>query len=153
MNNGFKWGEQSDLCIALGSSLTVTPAADIARITGQTSRLVIVNLQSTPLDKVATFRINGLIDDVMIRLMKHLNLEIPPFILHRYFVIKLNKGKDLLFKSVDSNGDVYSLFKNVCLSIESGVGKPNLKRFKQEPYEVKNDKEIKSSKLVMKLGF
>lgn len=28
-----------------------------------------------------------------------------------------------------------------------------MKRFKQEPYEIKNDKEVKSEKLVLKLEF
>jgi len=54
----------------MGSSLTVTPAADIPKEVGKKGRLVIVNLQSTPLDKFAYLRINGLCDDVMKRLAK-----------------------------------------------------------------------------------
>jgi len=44
INNGFNWGDKSDLCIALGSSLTVTPAADIPLNTSKGGDLVIVNL-------------------------------------------------------------------------------------------------------------
>lgn len=153
IDNGFEWAEESDLCIALGSSLTVTPAADMPKLTGKRNNLVIVNLQSTPLDKLATFRINGMIDNVMIKLMKYLEVEIPPFILQRYFTLQLNKGKELVLKSVDSNGDPYTLFKNVCISVQNGVGKGNTKSFNKEPYIVMNDKEVKSEKVVVKFEF
>jgi len=52
----------------MGSSLTVTPAADIPKEVGKRGKLIIVNLQSTPLDKLAYMKINGLCDDVMKRL-------------------------------------------------------------------------------------
>ena len=45
---------QSDLFIALGSSLVVTPAADLPRLAkARDARLVIVNRDSTPLDSLA----------------------------------------------------------------------------------------------------
>lgn len=67
---GFSWGKKSDLCIALGSSLRVTPAADIPVETVHNGgKLVIVNLQKTPLDSMACLRINALIDDVMVQVM------------------------------------------------------------------------------------
>lgn len=56
----------------MGSSLTVTPAADIPKHVGKNGKLVIVNLQKTPLDKYAFLRINALCDDVMKRLAKTL---------------------------------------------------------------------------------
>lgn len=56
----------------MGSSLTVTPAADIPKHVGKNGKLVIVNLQKTPLDKHAFLRINALCDDVMKRLAKKL---------------------------------------------------------------------------------
>ena len=45
----------------MGSSLTVTPAADIPSKTAKKKggKLVIINLQSTPLDYSASLRING----------------------------------------------------------------------------------------------
>ena len=52
----------------MGSSLTVTPAADVPLEVSKKGRLIIVNLQNTPLDKYAYMKINGLCDDVMKRL-------------------------------------------------------------------------------------
>jgi len=40
----------ADVCLAMGSSLTVTPAADIPKHVGKHGKLIIVNLQKTPLD-------------------------------------------------------------------------------------------------------
>jgi NAD-dependent SIR2 family protein deacetylase len=45
LQNGFKNCERADLCIAMGSSLRVTPAADMPEIVGEKGRdLVIINL-------------------------------------------------------------------------------------------------------------
>lgn len=65
--------EAADLCLALGSSITVTPASEMptwiarkhARFPDRRSGLVIVNLQATPCDNMAALRINGMVDDVM----------------------------------------------------------------------------------------
>jgi NAD-dependent SIR2 family protein deacetylase len=43
----------ADLCLALGSSLTVYPPAFL---TGKAKRIVIVNPQATPVDKKAALR-------------------------------------------------------------------------------------------------
>jgi len=72
--------EQADLCLALGSSITVTPASlmpeHVARAHGKSlasgNGLVIVNLQATPCDSLATLRINGLVDDVLECVEQHL---------------------------------------------------------------------------------
>lgn len=53
----------------MGSSLTVTPAADVPKLVGQQGKLVIVNLQATPLDKYAFVRVNAMCDDFMKLLM------------------------------------------------------------------------------------
>ena len=88
----------------MGSSLTVTPAADIPEVrtsapqiiflsfthfsaqeVGKRGRnLVIVNLQRTPLDRLAKLRINAKCDDVTRLLMSKLKLEIPEFRLNRF---------------------------------------------------------------------
>lgn len=67
----------------MGSSLTVTPASDIPKQVCKFGRLVIVNLQTTPLDKYAYLRINGLCEDVMKKLAKKLDLRVKNFILKR----------------------------------------------------------------------
>ena len=76
---------RADLCLAMGSSLTVTPAAGIPEAVGRRrkDRLVIVNLQETPLTGVADFQIFARTDVVMQMLMQRLGLAVPPFKLRR----------------------------------------------------------------------
>lgn len=45
MNDGFKNSKMADVCLSLGSSLRVTPAADMpAMVAERNKKLVIVNL-------------------------------------------------------------------------------------------------------------
>eukprot|EP00747_Dinoflagellata_sp_TGD_P045770 gnl/TRDRNA2_/TRDRNA2_144041_c1_seq1.p1 gnl/TRDRNA2_/TRDRNA2_144041_c1~~gnl/TRDRNA2_/TRDRNA2_144041_c1_seq1.p1 ORF type:complete len:385 (+),score=49.25 gnl/TRDRNA2_/TRDRNA2_144041_c1_seq1:121-1155(+) len=73
VDRAWSHSEKTDLCLALGSSIMVTPASEMPtwvaqRHYGSASKgLVIVNLQATPCDKQALLRINGLVDDVMER--------------------------------------------------------------------------------------
>jgi len=78
LENAWQHGERADLCLALGSSITVTPASEIptwlarqhnkrSRSGGPRSGLAIVNLQATPCDSIAALRVNGMVDDVMSR--------------------------------------------------------------------------------------
>ena len=60
----------------MGSSLTVTPAADVPQLVGKRNKLIIVNLQKTPLDKYAFIRVNAMCDDFMKKLSKKLELKI-----------------------------------------------------------------------------
>lgn len=61
------WDEagKADLCLSLGSSLLVTPACEIPAWVTKRGRLVIVNIQPTPLDNIASLRLNGFVDDVL----------------------------------------------------------------------------------------
>ena len=82
LEKAFAWGRKADLCVVLGSSLRVTPAADVpAETAGRGGDLVIVNLQKTPLDDEASLIIRGRIDDVMTRVMAELGRsdEVLPF--------------------------------------------------------------------------
>jgi len=81
--------KRSDLHIALGSSLTVSPACDMPRITGKkiNASLVIINLQKTPLTDEADFQIYAKTDDVMKEVMKQLDLQIPEFCLRRKIIV------------------------------------------------------------------
>jgi NAD-dependent SIR2 family protein deacetylase len=66
--------------IVMGSSLKVTPACDLPRLTLKNNgKLVIVNLQKTPLDPHADMRLFAKIDKVMLGLMKELDIEIPMY--------------------------------------------------------------------------
>lgn len=55
-----------DLFVVLGSSLTVSPANGFPRLARQCgARLVIVNREETPMDKLADFRIGGAVEEVL----------------------------------------------------------------------------------------
>ena len=64
-----RWCREADLMLAMGSSLVVTPAADLpraARLAG--AQLVIINREPTPLDDLADVVINASIGETMQRL-------------------------------------------------------------------------------------
>jgi len=115
LKDGFDNAEKADLCLVLGSSLTVTPAADMPRRVGVRGKnLVIVNLQATPLNGYAAMIINAKIDDVMVRLMTKLGLDIPQFRLKRFITFDIvgtqTQGYCLQVKAVDSDGTPFELF-------------------------------------------
>jgi hypothetical protein len=119
----------------MGSSLTVTPAAHIPRDVAKKGRLVIVNLQTTPLDKYAYLRINGMCDDVMKRLTAKLNLKIRPFTLNRLInFTPVEEG--VSFRGVDSRGVPFTFFKSVSVKLDKGKAEP----LKGEPYLLKLNK-------------
>uniref|UniRef100_A0A8C6J994 protein acetyllysine N-acetyltransferase n=1 Tax=Melopsittacus undulatus TaxID=13146 RepID=A0A8C6J994_MELUD len=69
---------KADLSITLGTSLQIKPSGNLPLITKKRGgKLVIVNLQATKHDKQADLRIHAYVDDVMMKLMKHLGLEVP----------------------------------------------------------------------------
>lgn len=66
MQRAVKWAQEADFFLAMGSSLVVTPAAELpamAKRSGAT--LVIINRDSTPLDSIADFVLNGEIGEIM----------------------------------------------------------------------------------------
>ena len=64
--DSFWHSERSDLFLVVGSSLVVTPAADMPRVALESgTRLVIVNQGETPLDGVAHLRFHEAIGEVL----------------------------------------------------------------------------------------
>jgi NAD-dependent SIR2 family protein deacetylase len=115
LNDGFENSKKADLCLVLGSSCTVTPAADMPSNVGEKGEnLVMVNLQTTPIDRYACMRINAKIDDVMVPLMKELGLDIPEFSLKRYITFRIvgpvSTGYYLQVQAIDSDETSYELF-------------------------------------------
>lgn len=138
LERSFEEAGRADLCLAMGSSLTVTPAADIPKLVGKNGKLIIVNLQSTPLDKQAYMRINGLCDDVMKRLAKKLELKVRDFVLRRLINFKMNIKNELEFRGIDKRGVPFTFFKSV------KAKKENEKVYtpvKGEPYRINTDKK------------
>ena len=84
--------KKADLCLALGSSLTIPPANKIPQSVGKkkNGKLVICNLQSTELDALSDLRVYSKVDDLMIRVMEKLDIPIPKFILHRRLIVELS---------------------------------------------------------------
>jgi NAD-dependent deacetylase len=61
-----RMSQEADLMLAIGSSLVVTPAADLPRLARQCgARLVIINRDETPLDPLADAILRGPIGEIM----------------------------------------------------------------------------------------
>jgi NAD-dependent deacetylase len=61
-----RWSREADLMLAIGSSLVVTPAADLPRIAKErAARLVIINRDATPLDSLADATLGGSIGEIL----------------------------------------------------------------------------------------
>jgi len=158
LNNGFKESAKADLCLVLGSSLRVTPAADMPLETVQNGgKLVIVNLQATPLDDIA-LKINGMIDDVMTKVMDKLELIIPPFsLIRRMKVVKTDRDLDgkkvnpsLLIRGIDEDVTPYSLFKSIEVTITST--KENFYKNK-DPAFMTSKGDLKEGKVFLQIEF
>ncbi|KAI0483910.1 NAD-dependent deacetylase sirtuin-7 [Xylariaceae sp. FL0804] len=111
--------EKADLCLVLGSSLTVMPACDVPARVGQRKNavLAICNLQETPKDSLAGLRIFSRADDLMIRVMQKLDIQIPVFILRRNLVVEMETNQDerqqLTVKGVDPDGTPNTFLRSV----------------------------------------
>lgn len=76
--------------------MRVTPAADMVIETANNGgKIVLINLQKTPLDAYATLCIHAKVDDVIDLLFKKLCMQIPAFNLQRWAKIQ--------FKSANNN--------------------------------------------------
>ncbi|KAK1704522.1 DHS-like NAD/FAD-binding domain-containing protein [Colletotrichum lupini] len=118
---------KADLCLALGSSLTVPPACTIPETVGKKKRtktcpndgtLVICNLQSTPLDDLSEeLRVWATTDDLMDRVMEKLEIPIPRFVLRRRLVVEVEAvGEEryqLTARGVDVDGTPASFLQPV----------------------------------------
>jgi NAD-dependent SIR2 family protein deacetylase len=142
LNAGFENGARADLCLAIGSSLRVTPAADIPEETAtRGGKLVVVNLQKTPLDRKAAMVIHAFCDTVMNMLMANLGLEIPAFKLVRRIRIKKTREgvknsksmkECLTLHGIDVDGKHFTLFPK----IDVGIRGQDLVCLKKEPFKV-----------------
>ena len=122
--------EKCDLMLSLGSSLTVTPAADMPGAIGEkwedekdndkeiVHNLCIVNLQKTQYDDQCSVRIFAKIDDVMVPLMKELGVELPAWNLNRFLKVKIEKldNRDDLKKCVISGVDIDGMLIQTCIT-------------------------------------
>ncbi|CAI7673870.1 unnamed protein product [Penicillium pancosmium] len=116
-----KNAEMADLCLVLGSSLTVTPANSIPEIVGEAkgAKLAICNLQETPIDNLTDLRVFSEADVLMTKVMEKLNLPTPPFVLRRRLVIKVETQDEdrhrITATGVDTDGTPMSFLQSVRL--------------------------------------
>ncbi|RFU34118.1 hypothetical protein B7463_g2209, partial [Scytalidium lignicola] len=108
VERAFDNAKEADLCLVLGSSLMVTPANEIPEVVSRkrNAKLVICNLQQTPLDALSDLRIYSKTDDLMIRVMEKLDIPIPPFILYRRLVVQLETMEDTKHRVTVSGVDI-----------------------------------------------
>eukprot|EP00667_Euglena_gracilis_P011816 EG_transcript_12085 len=112
---------KSDLHIVLGSSLTVSPACHMPERSQKAGgRLVIVNLQRTPLDDMASLRLHAPCDAVMMQVMQHLRCAIPPFVLRRHVVLWRPSPQKVAVAGLEADGIPASFFRKVLVP---GTGK------------------------------
>ncbi len=138
LNDSFAHAKKADLCLAMGSSLRVTPAANIPETVGERKNdLVIVNLQKTPIDGVASLRVNALCDVFIEMVMKKMDLQIPEFILTRRLGVTrtiINKKDGILFRGIDKDNCPYSVYKSIAVDFHKKVT-----TMEKEPYFYSND--------------
>jgi len=136
LETSFDHAERADVCLVLGSSLRVTPAADIPGSVGaRGEKLIIGNLQSTPLEHLAKLNIHAMCDDLMRGLMTKLDIPIPEWELHRRIRVTI-KDQTLSIMGLDLNQDIaYTLFSTIRILIrEETLSKYDSKEIKgQEP--------------------
>jgi NAD-dependent SIR2 family protein deacetylase len=125
---------KADMCLTLGTSLCVEPAVDVPKIVHEkpNGRLVIVNLQSTPLDRMADLRINATIDTVFTRLMPKLGVAIPPFRLRRrvqitQFIRSVDDQPMMHIEGIDSQGAPVTLFRHVHVCESLSLTEPHVR--------------------------
>lgn len=115
----YEHAKKADLCLVLGSSLTVPPANEIPAIVGRKkkAKLAICNLQEV--DQQADLRIYAKADDLIIRVMEKLEIPIPAFILRRRLVVELETQAEerhqLKLYGIDVDGTPVSFLQSAKL--------------------------------------
>lgn len=72
------WSQQADLFVVLGSSLVVTPAAEMPALAKRAgARLVILNREATPLDCLADMVIHAALGETIRRVVSRLEAHLP----------------------------------------------------------------------------
>ncbi|KAJ5161649.1 DHS-like NAD/FAD-binding domain-containing protein [Penicillium capsulatum] len=148
-----KHAEMTDLCLVLGSSLTVTPANSFPEFVGRRkgAKLAICNLQVTPIDQLADLRIFSEADMLMTKVMEQLNLLIPPFVLRRRLVVKVETQEEdrhrVTATGVDTDGTPMTFLQSVRLEGSRRVARA-------EPFIILVRESLqRGSQLKLDLGF
>uniref|UniRef100_A0A1I8J4T1 Deacetylase sirtuin-type domain-containing protein n=1 Tax=Macrostomum lignano TaxID=282301 RepID=A0A1I8J4T1_9PLAT len=128
------WCQQADLCLVLGSSLTVNPAARLPLecLQDGKGRLIICNLQPTPRDLKASMRLFADADTLMSMLMRELQVPVPDWSVQRRIRLlkSANSSNEALVRlePLDSLGNQLSHLKSVRVCSNSIIDR--------EPFDV-----------------
>ncbi|KAM0351092.1 hypothetical protein ACHAPU_002874 [Fusarium lateritium] len=124
-----KHAKKADLCLVLGSSLSVHPASSIPETCGKNrkSKLIICNLQNTFMENLADMHVWSESDALMTRVMERLELPIPVFILKRRLVIRTEKDahdrQTIVLTGVDDDGTPVTYLESVKLEYNRRVAR------------------------------
>lgn len=113
-------GNKADLCLVLGTSLNVYPANFVVKKTAENGfPVVIVNLQETPMDNLASLIIRAKTDHVMSLLMQALQYDIPKFYLPRHIRIQKSSDNKWLVQGLDDECKPFSFIK--CIGVNQST--------------------------------
>lgn len=158
----------ADLSICLGTTLQIVPSGNLPLYTKKFGgRLVICNLQPTKHDRRADLLIHSYIDDVMVQLMKILELPIPEYTDERDPVKNVSDGRNDFIdwtipdSSVKTMRNIYEA-KCCKQSKKRGVitddkkdikiNFKDIKRSKSKEDEIYNASDIVKAELVSEIG-
>lgn len=123
-----KYSKEADLSICLGTTLQIVPSGNLPLLTKTNNgRLVICNLQPTKHDKHADLLIHDYVDNVLIQLLKILEVEIMPYSDVSDPTRNLTKFKYIERSSIRSCMKDYSKRKEENLSNEDKIDYKKIK--------------------------
>ena len=104
-----------DLHVCMGSSMRVSPANQMPMMTKAAGgKIVVMNLQKTPINEYADLVIHETIDKIMEMTMRKLGYPIPDF--RRFYRLKLtmqDNNRKMQITGIDTNGACYVIFKSL----------------------------------------
>ncbi|UJR19216.1 hypothetical protein I4U23_022346 [Adineta vaga] len=121
-DTSFEHAEKADVCLVLGSSILVPPAAYVPqRVSEHGGKLAIGNLQLTSSAPLAQLNIHALCDDLMRGLMAKLDISIPDWELHRRVRVIIQKQR-ITIMGLDVDQDIsYTLFSRARIRVRQGT--------------------------------
>lgn len=76
VQQAFSLAGEADVMLVVGSSLVVFPAADIPRVAvGAGARLIVINAEPTPVDRLAEVVIHGRAGEVLPEIVRHVSID------------------------------------------------------------------------------
>ncbi|OBT50567.1 hypothetical protein VE04_09727 [Pseudogymnoascus sp. 24MN13] len=147
LQRAFEEAQKADLCLVLGSSLTVSPPMRYLKLLLREREMG----KSTELDGIAdrAIRVRAKTDDFMVKVMEKLGIDIPEFVLRRRVVVELKRGEsrqELKIRGVDIDDTPASFLQSVRLE-------HNRRVLRTEPFVITFRGEMEKAELKLELEF